>query len=107
MYVFFKCPVKNFLFFKSQKKTRQSINELKHNKPKPNIFQSEASLGTLKVVVNTNHHAWEPHEVMADGLVLQIEVGDIQTPVCILIALGERRNDLPITDIVYVSFLLA
>lgn len=45
---------------------------------------------------------WEPHDVLAEGLNLQAEMGDVQTSVCILTVLGERRNEIPIEKIIQV-----
>ncbi|GAB0092870.1 GATOR complex protein WDR24 [Sergentomyia squamirostris] len=48
---------------------------------------------------------WEPHDVIADCLMLQADIGDVQTSVSILIALGEKRNDLPIDKSVHENWL--
>lgn len=50
---------------------------------------------------------WEPHQVLADTLMLQTDMGDVQTSVSILIVLGERRDDLPIDDYVYENWLMS
>ncbi|XP_055695511.1 GATOR complex protein WDR24 [Lutzomyia longipalpis] len=50
---------------------------------------------------------WEPHDVLADCLILQADIGDVQTAVSILIALGEKRNELPIDKIIHENWLLA
>uniref|UniRef100_T1DNS8 Uncharacterized protein n=1 Tax=Anopheles aquasalis TaxID=42839 RepID=T1DNS8_ANOAQ len=41
---------------------------------------------------NPSPPIWQPHQVLADCLSLQMEVGDVQTSSCILMALGERRH---------------
>lgn len=46
---------------------------------------------------------WEPHQFMADSLMLQTDVGDVQTALTVLIVLGEARKLLPIEDAVVVS----
>lgn len=37
---------------------------------------------------------WTPYQVIADCLMLQCEIGDVQTATCILIVLGDKRDDL-------------
>lgn len=61
----------------------------------------------LKIFSNITCPRWEAHEVLAECLILQTDVSDVQTPVCILIALGERRNDLPINALVHVRSLIS
>lgn len=41
-------------------------------------------------------HVWKPFQVLADCLLLQSEVGDVQTPTSILLCMREHRDDLPI-----------
>jgi WD repeat-containing protein 24 len=48
---------------------------------------------------------WKPYQVLADCLILQSEVGDVQTPTCILLCLGKDREDLPIDKIMQENFL--
>ncbi|KAG5666801.1 hypothetical protein PVAND_014811 [Polypedilum vanderplanki] len=49
---------------------------------------------------------WKPNQVLADCLVLQSEIGDVQTPTCILLCLGKRRrDDLPIDRMIQENFL--
>lgn len=43
--------------------------------------------------------------MLADCLTLLADIDDLQTAVCILIALGERRNDLPIDESVHVCIV--
>lgn len=43
--------------------------------------------------------------MLADCLNLLADIDDLQTAACILIALGERRNDLPINESVHVCAL--
>lgn len=43
--------------------------------------------------------------MLADCLNLLADIDDIQTAVCILIALGERRNDLPIDESIHVGVM--
>ncbi|XP_058059631.1 GATOR complex protein WDR24 [Anopheles bellator] len=50
---------------------------------------------------------WQPHQVLADCLSLQTEVGDVQTSSCILMALGERRHSLQIDETVQENWLLS
>lgn len=69
-----------------------------------NLFLKVSDIpSVLKIITQPNFYRWEPHEVLAEGLMLQTEVGDIQTAVCILIALGEQRNDLPMDEFLHVS----
>lgn len=46
---------------------------------------------------------WEPHQFVVDALMLQNDVGDVQTALTILIVMGEARQLLPIEDVVVVS----
>jgi len=41
---------------------------------------------------------WEPHKFVSDALMLMNDVGDVQTALTVLIALGEARKLLPIED---------
>ncbi|XP_023292808.2 GATOR complex protein WDR24 [Lucilia cuprina] len=41
---------------------------------------------------------WEPHQFLADALMLQNDVGDVQTALTILIVMGENRKFLPIEE---------
>ncbi|XP_053659175.1 GATOR complex protein WDR24 [Anopheles marshallii] len=50
---------------------------------------------------------WEPHQVLADCLTLQTEIGDVQTSSCILVALGERRHSLQIDESFQENWLLS
>ncbi|XP_058130131.1 GATOR complex protein WDR24 [Anopheles ziemanni] len=56
---------------------------------------------------NPTPSIWEPHQVLADCLTLQTEVGDVQTSSCILMALGERRHSLQIDECVQENWLLS
>lgn len=56
----------------------------------------------LRLSVGPTCVRWEPHSVLTEGLILQTDVGDVQTPVCILIAMGDRRNELAIDELIYV-----
>lgn len=60
-------------------------------------------MNILRVTHQPKQMQWEPHDVLSEGLNLQAEMGDVQTSVCILTVLGERRNDLPIEKIVQVN----
>lgn len=46
---------------------------------------------------------WEPHQFVADALMLQNDVGDVQTALTVLIVIGEARKLLPIDDSIIVS----
>lgn len=46
---------------------------------------------------------WEPHKFVSDALMLMNDVGDVQTALTVLIALGEARKLLPIDDALVVS----
>ncbi|XP_035919644.1 GATOR complex protein WDR24 [Anopheles stephensi] len=50
---------------------------------------------------------WEPHQVLADCLTLQTEIGDVQTSSCILMALGDRRHSLQIDESFQENWLLS
>ncbi|XP_068157642.1 GATOR2 complex protein WDR24 [Drosophila tropicalis] len=41
---------------------------------------------------------WEPHKFVADALMLQNDVGDVQTALTVIIALGEARKLLPLEE---------
>ncbi|XP_055857530.1 GATOR complex protein WDR24 isoform X1 [Episyrphus balteatus] len=41
---------------------------------------------------------WEPHQFIADSLKLQSDVGDVQTALCVVIAMGDARKFLPIEE---------
>lgn len=47
---------------------------------------------------------WEPHQFIADALLLQNDIGDVQTVLAVLIVLGENRKYLPIDDALIVSY---
>uniref|UniRef100_A0A8D8G678 GATOR2 complex protein WDR24 n=1 Tax=Culex pipiens TaxID=7175 RepID=A0A8D8G678_CULPI len=63
----------------------------------------------LKIIESNpvNPPLWQPHQVLADCLCLQTEIGDVQTSSCILLALGERRHSLQIDQTVYENWLLS
>lgn len=46
---------------------------------------------------------WEPHQFVADALMLQNDVGDVQTALTVLIVIGEARKLLPIDDSIIAS----
>lgn len=69
--------------------------------PPPN----DQPMNILKIISPSIPPAWEPHQVLADCLALQTEIGDVQTSISILIVLGDRKNELPIDDVTYVSSL--
>lgn len=46
---------------------------------------------------------WEPHQIIAECLQLQADVGDVQTPLCVFIVLGQARKELPIHEETVVS----
>lgn len=48
---------------------------------------------------------WQPYQVLADCLNLQSEIGDVQTATCILICLGDRRDQLPIHKLIHENWL--
>ncbi|XP_013119356.2 GATOR complex protein WDR24 [Stomoxys calcitrans] len=53
----------------------------------------------LKVTTVPPVPFWEPHQFLADALLLQNDVGDVQTALSILIVMGENRKYLPISDV--------
>lgn len=53
---------------------------------------------------NASMQQWNAGKVLADCLTLLADIDDLQTAVCILIVLGDRRNDIPIDESVHVSF---
>ncbi|XP_031630571.1 GATOR complex protein WDR24 isoform X2 [Contarinia nasturtii] len=62
----------------------------------------------LKVLMNsTNHQQWNSGKVLADCLNLLVDIDDLQSAVYILIALGEKRNDIPIDESVHEYWLLS
>lgn len=52
----------------------------------------------LKVNMTPAIPIWEPHQFVAESIMLQGDVGDVQTSVSILIAMGEARKLLQIED---------
>lgn len=77
----------------------------------PDHTQESLPMADMQPILRIINHPlipqWEPHQVLADCLTLQTEVGDVQTSVTILIVLGDKRNDLPINDYVYESWLFS
>lgn len=67
----------------------------------------ERNTPLLKVSSSPPTIFWEPHNVLADCLTLQTEYGDVQTSVCILIALGSKRSELPIDVTTHENWLLS
>ncbi|CAH1396374.1 unnamed protein product [Nezara viridula] len=49
---------------------------------------------SLKAIGSCKPMSWEAGVTLADALRSHAEQGDVQTPVCILIALGEKRSNL-------------
>lgn len=56
----------------------------------------------LKIIPQNIGCQWHSGKVLADCLTLLADVDDLQSAVCILIALGERRNDLPLDETIHV-----
>lgn len=50
---------------------------------------------------------WDPNQILADCLILQTDLGDVQTAISVLLVLGDRRIELPIDELVHESWLLA
>lgn len=70
------------------------------------FFQPPETPSVLKVLLqNATNPQWNSGKVLADCLNLLADIDDLQTAVCILIALGERRNDLPIDESVHVCMV--
>lgn len=61
----------------------------------------------LSVPENVEIQLWQPFQVLAECLMLQSEIGDVQTATAILICLGDRRDDLPIDKFVHENWLQA
>lgn len=61
-------------------------------------------VSVLKVPFVPQVPIWEPHQIIADCLHLQADVGDVQTPLCIFIVLGQSRKELPIHEETVVSW---
>lgn len=49
---------------------------------------------------------WNAGKVLAEALSLLADIDDLQSAVCILIVLGDRRNDIPIDESIHVSEIL-
>lgn len=62
---------------------------------------------TLKIILQPSISQWESHQVLTDCLMLQTDIGDVQTSVSVLIVLGDKRNDLSIDNNVYESWLMS
>lgn len=56
----------------------------------------------LKLLPQNIGSQWESGKVLADCLSLLVDVDDLQSAVCILIVLGDRRNDLPLDEGIHV-----
>ncbi|XP_067618817.1 GATOR2 complex protein WDR24 [Eurosta solidaginis] len=67
--------------------------ESKEISPLPNMPN------VLKVTTAPAIPIWEPHQFVADSVMLQGDVGDVQTAISILIAMGDARKLLQIDDI--------
>lgn len=62
----------------------------------------------LKVSIPPVPAEWEPYSVLRDCIYLQSDYGDVQTPVCILIALGaKKRAKLAIDEVDHENWLLS
>lgn len=72
------------------------------------LIHSQASNmpSVLKVNMTPAIPIWEPHQFVAESIMLQGDVGDVQTSVSILIAMGEARKLLQIEDSLVVSMPL-
>lgn len=57
----------------------------------------------LKVNTTPAIPIWEPHQFVAESIMLQGDVGDVQTSISIMIAMGEARKFLQIDDALVVS----
>lgn len=49
---------------------------------------------------------WEPHQFLANALMLQNDVGDVQTALAVLIVMGDHRKFLPIEESLIVSMTM-
>lgn len=61
-------------------------------------------MSVLKVPIVPQVPIWEPHHIISECLHLQADIGDVQTPLCIYISLGQSRKELQIDEQVVVSF---
>lgn len=52
---------------------------------------------------NAINSQWNAGKVLAECLNLLADIDDLQSAVCILIVLGDRRNDIPIDESIHVS----
>lgn len=57
----------------------------------------------LKITALPPLPIWDPNQILADCLILQTDLGDVQTAISVLLVLGDRRNELPIDELVHVS----
>lgn len=74
----------------------------------PIILQQplETQISVLKILPHTSSAQWDSAKMLADALQLLADIDDIQSAVCILIALGDRRKDIPIDDYIHVNIYL-
>ncbi|KXJ67822.1 GATOR2 complex protein WDR24 [Aedes albopictus] len=94
-----------------------NAHELHHARPRKELHADSAQESSpppnlpsfLKISDGNpvNPPLWEPHQVLADCLTLQTEIGDVQTATCILIALGDRRHSLQIDESIHENWLLS
>lgn len=78
-----------------------------HDDPVP-IFTSTSDQppGLLKVTTSLVRAAWDPGRIVVKALEYHVNLGDLQTSVCILIALGEHRKSLKIDENIQEHWLL-
>lgn len=67
---------------------------------------AEVPVSVLKILPHVVGHQWNSAGTLADCLQLLADVDDIQSAVCILIVLGDRRKDIPLDELVHVSILV-
>lgn len=102
---------------KSWSLPRTNLNELQSKKQVTQEMDSEIRQQTQEGFIIPNivklmgqpaiSQRWQPHDILSDGLQHQVDIGDVQTAVCILIALGEHRVNLTHDDITHEAWFLS
>ncbi|CAO1423711.1 unnamed protein product [Diamesa hyperborea] len=82
-----------------------AFKQMKHNEINREQETSPEPPSVLTVPELLQAPLWKPYQVLADCLLLQSEIGDVQTSTCILLVLGDRRDELPIDKFVHENWL--
>ncbi|XP_037945419.1 GATOR complex protein WDR24 [Teleopsis dalmanni] len=72
---------------------QQDIKVKEHEKSPPQNLPTILKVSNVPAIP-----MWEPHQFIADSLMLQNDVGDVQTALSILVAMGDARKLIPIEE---------